>query len=259
MRILLVGDVIAQPGLAAIERFLPQLRRERTIDFVVANGENMAAGLGLTVANAQDLLAAGVDVITSGNHIWDRQEIAEFMGQGQPVLRPLNYPEAAPGSGYVMRKDVLVVSLLGRINIDCVDCPFARIADLLDGLPDKPAVSIVDFHALDPMEKAAMGWYLDGRVSAVVGTHTHMPTADARLLPTGTAFVGDIGMVGPYNSVGGVEVEAVITRFRTRLPPGYVGYKAASGPIIFNSVLVEADEETGKAVSITRVDEMVEI
>ncbi|MFQ5610581.1 MAG: YmdB family metallophosphoesterase [Anaerolineae bacterium] len=259
MRILLVGDVIAQPGLAAIERFLPQLRRERALDLVVANGENVAAGLGLTIADAQALFAAGVDVITSGNHIWDRREIVEFMEQGQPVLRPLNYPEGAPGSGYAISKDVLVVSLLGRINIDSVDCPFARIADLLDELPDRPAVSVVDFHALDPMEKVAMGWYLDGRVSAVVGTHTHIPTADVRLLPAGTAFVGDIGMVGPYNSVAGVEIEPAIARFRTRLPPGFLGFRAASGPVMFNSVLVDVDEESGQAVDITRVDEMVEL
>lgn len=260
MRLLLVGDVIAQPGIAAVQRRLAQLRRERGIDFVVANGENAApTGLGLTVADAQSLFAAGVDVITSGNHIWDRREIVEFMEQGQPVLRPLNYPEPAPGKGHIIRDGVLVVSLLGRIHIDSVDCPFARIDALLEGLTEKWVVSVVDFHAMDTLEKGAMGWYLNGRVSAVAGTHTHVPTADARLLPGGTAFVSDLGMVGPYNSVMGIEVAPVIARFRTRLPPGYLGFKAASGPVAFNSVLVDVDEKTGKAVAINRVDERIEI
>jgi len=259
MRILFVGDIIAQPGLDAVQGLLPRLRREHEIDLVIANGENVASGLGLTVANAQALFAAGVDVITSGNHIWDRPEILDFMEEGQPVLRPLNYPAGVPGRGYTIHGGVLVVNLLGRVNVEVVDCPFAGISALLDGLPARPAISVVDFHALDPMEKVTMGWYLDGRVSAVVGTHTHIPTADARLLSRGTAFVSDIGMVGPYNSVAGVEIGPAIARFQTRLPPGYLGYKAASGPVLFNSVLVNIDADSGKASGIRRLDVEVEI
>ena len=258
MRILFIGDVIAQCGLEAIIHLLPQLQKDNQIDFVVANGENMAQGLGLTPSNAQDLFSAGVDVITSGNHIWQHREIVAYMNDGHPVLRPLNYPEPAPGRGYVIRNNVLVVSLLGRMHIDSIDCPFARISSLFDLLNDKPRFCVVDFHALDPMEKMAMGWYLDGRVSAVVGTHTHIPTADARLLPKGTAYVSDIGMVGPYNSVVGIDVELAIARFRTRLPPSYLGFKAASGPIVFNSVIVELHDESGNATSITRLDMVID-
>jgi hypothetical protein len=259
MRILFLGDVIAQPGLDAVQSLLPSLRREHEIDLVIANGENVASGLGLTVANAQALFAAGVDVITSGNHIWDRPEILDFMEEGQPVLRPLNYPAGVPGRGYTIHNGVLVVNLLGRVNVDVVDCPFAGISALLDGLPERPTITVVDFHALDPMEKVAMGWYLDGKVSAVVGTHTHIPTADARLLSRGTAFVSDIGMVGPYNSVAGVEIEPAIARFQTRLPPSYLGYKAAPGPVLFNSVLVDIDADSGSASGIKRLDVEIEI
>lgn len=259
MRILVMGDVIAQPGLEAVRSLLADLCREHEIDLVIANGENVANGLGLTVADARDLFASGVDVITSGNHIWDRPEILDFMEAGQPVLRPLNYPMGVPGRGYIITNGVLVVNLLGRVNVEVVDCPFAAISSLLDSLRERPTISVVDFHALDPMEKVAMGWYLDGRVSAVVGTHTHIPTADARLLSKGTAFISDIGMVGPFNSVAGVEIEAAIARFQTRLPPGYLRYKAAPGPVLFNSVLVDIDAETGMASQIKRLDVEVEI
>lgn len=259
MRVLVIGDVIAQPGLDAVRVLLPRLRQEHGIDLAIANGENVASGLGLTVANARDLFAAGVDVITSGNHIWDRPEILDFMEEGQPVLRPLNYPAGVPGRGYTIHNGVLVVNLLGRVNVDVVDCPFTGVSTLLSALPERPIISVVDFHALDPMEKVAMGWYLDGRVSAVVGTHTHIPTADARLLSKGTAFVSDIGMVGPYDSVAGVEIEPAIRRFKTRLPPGFLGYKAAPGPVLFNSVMVEIDADSGRALNIRRLDVEVEI
>jgi calcineurin-like phosphoesterase len=164
-----------------------------------------------------------------------------------------------PGQGYTIHSGVLVGNLLGRVNVDVVDGPFAGISSLVEKLSVRPTISVVDFHALDPMEKVAMGWYLDGKVSAVVGTHTHIPTADARLLSKGTAFVSDIGMVGPYNSVAGVEIEPAIARFRTRLPPGYLGYKVAPGPVLFNSVLVEIDAESGKASDISRLDVEIEI
>jgi calcineurin-like phosphoesterase len=159
----------------------------------------------------------------------------------------------------VIRNNVLVVSLLDRIHIDSIDCPFARITNLFDSLDTRPQICVVDFHALDPMEKVAMGWYLDGRVSAVVGTHTHIPTADARLLPKGTAFISDIGMVGPYNSVVGIDVKPAIARFRTRLPPGYLGFKAAPGPIVFNAVLVDVHDQSGNETNITRLDMVIDL
>ncbi|MBW8012049.1 MAG: YmdB family metallophosphoesterase [Chloroflexi bacterium] len=259
MRILAIGDIIAQPGIKALQALLPRLRKEHEIDLVIANGENAAFGLGITIENAKDIFSTGVDVITSGNHIWDRKEIVELMDAGEPVLRPLNYPDGLPGRGFTIHNDVMVVSLLGRNNLENVDCPFTGVTHLLDNLEDKPKMIVVDFHALEPFEKMAMGWHLNGKVSAVLGTHTHIPTSDARVLPDGTAYVSDIGMVGPLNSVAGVEIEPAVKRFVTRLPPSYIGFKAAPGPVMFNSVMLNVDEETGKAINITRLDVEVEI
>lgn len=259
MRILAVGDIISQPGLKALQKLLPGLRQEHEIDMVIANGENAALGLGITIKNAKDMFSAGVDVITSGNHIWDKKEIVELMDAGEPIIRPLNYPEGLPGRGYTTHNGVLVVNVLGRNNLENVDCPFMGMTRLLDNLEDKPKMIIVDFHALEPFEKMAMGWHLAGKVSAVVGTHTHIPTADARVLSGGTAYVSDLGMVGPRDSVAGVEIESAVKRFVTRLPPSYIGFKAAPGPVMFNSVLIDVDADTGKAINISRLDVEVEV
>ena len=248
----MIGDVIGKPGRRAVASLLPGLRDDLALDLVVANGENSAGGFGITSETADELLSAGVDVITSGNHIWDQKEIIPHLDSDLPVLRPLNYPPGAPGRGSLRVGDTLVVNLLGRVFVGNWDCPFRAIDQLLNETPDPPKAVVVDLHAEATSEKVAMGWYLDGRVSAVVGTHTHVPTADARILPKGTAYVSDLGMVGAANSVIGVQIGEVLERFLTQTPRRL--QVATKGPFVFNSVMIEIDPETGKSPNITRVD-----
>ncbi|MDZ7378800.1 MAG: TIGR00282 family metallophosphoesterase [candidate division KSB1 bacterium] len=250
MRVLFIGDVIGKPGRRALQVLLPSLRRELTPDLVIANGENAAGGNGLTLDTAHEILSAGVDVITSGNHIWDQKEFLPHLDGELPVLRPLNYPPGVPGKGYLQRGEVVVVNLQGRTFMAPIDCPFRTADDLLHRLTHARII-IVDFHAEATSEKQAMGWYLDGRVSAVLGTHTHVPTADPRILPKGTAFVTDVGMCGPYNSIIGVEVQDVLERFLLQTPKRFT---VASGPAVLNAVLVDIDDQSGRALSIVRVD-----
>ena len=255
MRVLMIGDVIGRPGRRAVEALLPGLRDEYGIDLVVANGENAAAGFGITLDTAQELFDCGVDVITSGNHIWDQKEIIPHLDDtGLPILRPLNYPSTAPGRGYVSAKGAIVVSLIGRVFVGNYDCPFRAMDALLDELEGRSRVILVDFHAEATSEKAAMGWYLDGRVSVVVGTHTHVGTVDTSLLLQGTAYVSDLGMVGPSHSVIGSTIEDVMERFLNQTPRRLT---VASGAVKFGSVMVDIDESTGRATQITRVDREV--
>ena len=256
MRILMIGDVVGRGGRQAVALLLPRLRRERAIDFVVANGENAAGGRGLTPATANDLFQAGVDVITSGNHIWKQREIVPYLDHEPRVLRPLNYPPGVPGHGHVIYRDVLVINLIGRVFLGNFDEPFRRVDELLARLEYQPTVVVVDFHAEATSEKVLAGWYLDGRVSAVFGTHTHVPTCDHRVLPQGTAHVSDVGMVGPLNSVLGVEPERIKAHLTTLMPAHFT---LAEGPISFNSVLVEVDEFRGRAVSVERLDRVVDV
>lgn len=255
MRILMIGDVIGRPGRRAVQVLLPNLRQEYSIDLVIANGENAAGGLGLTRETAEELFASGIDVITSGNHIWDHKEIIPSLDSELAILRPLNYPPGVPGRGYLTKGKVLVVNLLGRTFIGNFDCPFRAMDQLLEELVDKPPVIIADFHAEATSEKVAMGRYLDGRVSAVLGTHTHVGTIDARLLPEGTAYVTDVGMTGPLESVIGDDADAVIRRFLTQLPHRL---SVGKGSVVLNSVLVEVEESTGVAKSIVRIDKETE-
>ncbi len=254
MRILVIGDIIGKPGREAVRELLPDLLHEYRLDLVVANGENTAGGLGLTPDTAQDLFDYGIDVITSGNHIWHHKEILPYLDGNLPILRPLNYPPAAPGRGYLFRDNVLVVNLIGRTFIGDFDCPFRAMDKLLAEFNDKAKVIIVDFHAEATSEKVAMGWYLDGRVSALLGTHTHVGTIDSRILSRGTAYVTDIGMVGPKDSVIGDDVDSVLKRFLTliprRLPVG-------KGRVSFDAIFVEVDEDTGKAIAIKRIGRLV--
>jgi metallophosphoesterase (TIGR00282 family) len=206
--ILAIGDLVGKPGRKAISQLLPGLRQQYGLDLVIANAENAAGGVGLTLATAKELLGGGVDVLTSGNHIWAQKEIIPYLDSDMPILRPLNYPPGVPGKGYLVIKGVAVVNLMGRVFIGDFDCPFRAMDQLLAKL--EPKIIIVDFHAEATSEKVAMGRYLDGRVSAVLGTHTHVGTIDAQLLPKGTAYVSDIGMTGPIDSVIGDDVEAVI-------------------------------------------------
>jgi len=255
LRILMVGDVIGRPGRRAIRTMVPGLRREHAVDLVIANGENAAGGLGLTKETAEELFEAEVDVITSGNHIWDQREIIPTLDSELAILRPLNYPPGVPGRGYLVIGALLVVNLIGRTFMGNFDCPFRAMDQLLDGLADRTPVIIVDFHAEATAEKVALGWYLNGRVSAVLGTHTHVGTTDARLLPKGTAFITDVGMTGPIDSVIGDDTDAVIRRFLTQLPHRLA---VGKGSVILNSVLVEVEEGTGRAKSIIRIDREVE-
>ena len=252
MRFLMVGDVVGRPGRRGVKAVLPRLREELGVDLVIANGENAAAGRGLTEGTALEIFDAGVDVITSGNHIWDQKEAYGLLEGEAPVLRPLNYPKDVPGRGLLQHGKVTIVNLQGRTFMVDLDCPFRAVDAALAGLP-KESVIVVDMHGEATSEKVAMGWYLNGRVSAVLGTHTHVPTADTHILPGGTAFVTDVGMVGPSESVIGNEIEAVINRFLTQLPTR-MPVAEASQAIQFNSVLVEVDEATGQARSIARVD-----
>ncbi len=255
MRILMIGDIIGRPGRRAIRRLVPEVREEMGIDLVIANAENTAGGFGLTLETAYELLESGVDVMTSGNHVWDQKEIVPHMDEGLPLVRPANYPDA-PGRGYLVHDGVMVLNLMGRVFMPPLDCPFRTATGILNDVVDDdgPKVILVDFHAEATSEKQAMGWYLDGRVSAVVGTHTHVGTVDTRILPMGTAYVSDVGMTGPVDSVIGSEADAVLDRFLTGLPHRLT---VAGGPVMMNSVVIEVDPETGKASSIKRLDRTV--
>jgi hypothetical protein len=247
----MIGDVVGRPGRKVVQKLVPRLRCEHNIDLVIGNGENAAGGIGLTLETARELLDAGVDVITSGNHIWHHKEIIPYLDSEIPLLRPLNFPPGVPGRGYLVIGQAMVINLVGRIFLGHFDCPFRAMDRLLEELENKPPVIVVDFHGEATSEKVALGRYLDGRVSAVLGTHTHIGTIDAKLLPKGTAFVTDVGMVGPSNSVIGVDVGAVIGRFLTLMPHRL---SVGKGNLILNSVLVEVEEESGKAKHISRID-----
>jgi len=253
--ILAVGDIIGRPGRRAVNELLPGLREQYGLDLVIANAENTAGGLGLTPTTANELIDAGVDVLTSGNHIWAQKEIIPYLDGEMPILRPLNYPPGVPGRGYMVKGQALVVNLIGRTFIGNFDCPFRAMDQLLAELERKPPVIIIDFHAEATSEKMAMGRYLDGRVSAVLGTHTHVGTIDTQLLPQGTAYVTDIGMTGPIDSVIGDDTEAVLQRFLTIIPHRL---SVGQGKVMLNAVLVRVDDNSGKAMSIDRIYQEVE-
>ena len=254
VKILFVGDIFGSAGRRIVADHLNDIIQTQNIDLVVANGENAAAGFGITPRLADELLGLGVNVLTSGNHIWDKKEILEYIGRQPRLLRPDNYPKGAPGSGVYLGStargvDYAVINLQGRTYLPNIDCPFRRADAILSSLGEGVRIRLVDFHAEVTSEKVALGWHLDGRATAVLGTHTHVPTADERILPGGTAYQTDVGMTGPYDSVIGVQKEAAIGRFLygmpTRLEPASENPRLAS-------VIIEADETTGKAVSIRR-------
>jgi len=251
--ILAIGDVIGKPGRKALNQLLPSLRRQYGIDLVIVNGENAAGGIGLTLDTAGEMLDAGADVLTSGNHIWMHREIYPYLDSDMPILRPLNYPPGVPGRGYLVIGKVAVVNIIGRVFVGDFDCPFRAMDTLLSELEEK--IIIVDFHAEATSEKVAMGRYLDGRVSAVVGTHTHVGTTDTQILPRGTAYVSDIGMTGPLDSVIGDDTDAAIQRFLTSMPHRL---SVGRGKTALNGILVKVDDDTGKALSIERIYQEVE-
>ena len=255
----MVGDVVGKPGRKALARLLPEIRTEFEVDFVVVNGENAAAGFGLTDDTADDLFSAGANVISGGNHTFDKREFIPSLDGELPMLRPANYPASTPGRGMVRIGSTAVINLQGRVFMpEGLDSPFTTVDRLLNELEEEaPKVILVDFHTEATSEQAAMGWYLDGRVTAVVGTHTHVPTADPKVLPRGTAFVTDLGMTGPVYSVIGSRVEDVLTRFLTAMPQRL--NVAEDGPVQMNSVLIDVDERIGLATAIQRVDRTLEL
>ncbi|MDF9407431.1 MAG: hypothetical protein A4E52_01296 [Pelotomaculum sp. PtaB.Bin013] len=255
MRLLMIGDVVGRPGRTAVQVNLTELKHEHELDMVIANGENAAGGNGISRETAQELFSAGVDVLTMGNHVWNKKEALEYINHEKRIVRPANYPPGTPGNGvniYETRRKVkvAVINLSGRAFMQAIDCPFRKVDELLKNLSDKAKVIVVDFHAEATSEKIAMGWYLAGRVSAVCGTHTHVQTADERILPGGTAYITDLGMTGPCESVIGAKKEIVIKRFITQIP---LKFEVASGLFQFNGVIIEIDEITGEAVSISRI------
>lgn len=260
IKILFIADIVGKPGRRTVKQILPDLREEEGIDFVVANGENMTSGHGMTKGCMDELLESGVDFFTSGNHIWKKPEFFTELGKKEtPVVRPANYPEDSPGVGYKIVKTkfgkLLIVNLLGREGINSnVESPFKTIDEILEKTKGKYDISLVDFHAEVTSEKVAFGLYLDGRVNAVVGTHTHVPTADARILKKGTAYISDAGMTGPIESVLGVRADIIIELFTTGIPQKF--YHETEGPCVFNSVIVEL-EKKGKIIQIRRIDKEI--
>jgi 2',3'-cyclic-nucleotide 2'-phosphodiesterase len=255
IRILFIGDIVGRPGRELMRRGLSALIDYHHVDLVVANVENAAAGFGITREIGDELLAWGVDVMTSGNHVWDRKEAITYIGAESRLLRPANYPSAVPGHGsYVARTrqghSVGVINVMGRVFMLDIDDPFTAVLREIEAIGQRARVILVDFHAEATSEKAAMGWHLDGKVSAVIGTHTHVQTADERLLPKGTAYLTDVGMTGPHDSIIGVEIDAALGRFLNAMPARFE--TAAANPRL-NAVVIEADESTGLASDIERL------
>lgn len=254
MNILMIGDVFAKPGRKMLQSVLPELKNKYAADLTVVNGENAAGGNGITRKVLEELKQAGVDVITSGNHIWGQKEVLEFIDEEPHLLRPANYPPGTPGKGCctidVHGAKVGVVNLAGRTFMPNMDCPFRKADELINALSDECKIILVDFHAEATSEKLALGWYLDGRTSAVVGTHTHIQTADERLLPAGTAYITDLGMTGPWDSVIGVDKDIIVQSFLTCRPARFA---TAKGSVVLAGVIIEVEEATGRAIRIERI------
>src|SRR6202030_1396112 len=260
MRILFIGDIFGRPGRSIVKDRLPGIVRDQAVDVIIANGENSAAGFGITPALAEELFELNIDVITTGNHVWDKREIVDYFqmvegnghGPQRRLLRPANYPSDMPGwglyQGQKAKVPYAVINLQGRVFMASNDDPFRTADQLLQKI--KAKVILVDMHAEATSEKISLGWYLDGRVTAVLGTHTHIPTADERVLPQGTAYITDVGMTGPYDSVIGVTKETVLDKFLTQMP---ARFNAAEKDARLTAVLIQADPETGRAIRIERL------
>ena len=255
MKILFIGDIVGKPGRRAVAELAPSLIAEKKIDFVIANCENAAAGFGVTREIVEELYASRIDVLTSGNHIWNKKEALEFIAEYKNLLRPANYSSKSPGSGVNVfstpqGESVGVLNLAGRIFMQPSNCPFETAKNIIADLKSKTKIIIVDFHAEATSEKKALGWYLDGEVSAVLGTHTHVQTADNEVLPSGTAYISDAGMTGPFDSVIGVKKETIIERFLTNVPNKF---DVAKGDVRLQGVLLDINAQNGRANSIERI------
>jgi 2',3'-cyclic-nucleotide 2'-phosphodiesterase len=254
MNLLFIGDIFASPGRGIVARHVSRIVEGNQIDLVIANAENSAGGFGITPLIAEELLSLGIGVLTTGNHVWDKKEIYDYFARQPKLLRPANYPDELPGNGLYIaeaRNGVrcAIINLQGRTHMPVINDPFRKADQILANLDATVKVRFVDFHAELTSEKMAMGWHLDGRVTAVIGTHTHIPTADTRILPGGTAYQTDVGMTGPYDSVIGVEKDIILRRFLTALP---VRMEAAKHGVELHSVIIEVDEKTGKSTGVRR-------
>ncbi|MEN6411174.1 MAG: TIGR00282 family metallophosphoesterase [Veillonellales bacterium] len=259
MNVMLIGDICGRPGRQTAAHFIPKLKEQYQLDLIIANGENSAGGVGITAPVFSELLAMGIQVVTTGNHIWDKKEIFDFIDGANRLIRPANYPPGTPGVGFYVVQikglNVGIVNLAGRVFMPPIDCPFRAIDSILHEIGGKCDIVIIDFHAETTSEKMALGWYLDGKVSCVVGTHTHVQTADERILPKGTAYITDLGMVGPRNGILGVNKEPVLKKFLTGLP---VRFSVANGASLFCALILEIDEESGQATNILRIQEFLD-
>jgi metallophosphoesterase (TIGR00282 family) len=256
MRILFIGDIFGKPGREIARRAVPALVEQESLDFVIANVENSAAGFGVTGDVAETILGYGVDAMTTGNHVWDKKEVLDYIPRQPKLLRPANFPAGVPGRGSYLGQTrtgepIGVINVMGRIFMQPLDDPFAIVLKEIEAMRARARVIIVDFHAEATSEKVAMGWHLDGRVTAVFGTHTHVQTADDRILPKGTAYLTDAGMTGPHDSIIGVTTEIALGRFLTSMP---ARFESATGPGRLNAVIVTADQATGKATALQRLN-----
>lgn len=255
MKVLFIGDIVGKTGRNAVKALLPSVVNKYKVDLVVANGENAAGGFGITDKIADELFGYGVHVITTGNHVWDKKEFIPQISKIDRVLRPLNYPPGVPGYGSILYsmnngKKVAIINLSGRVFMSNIDCPFRTGKEEVEKLLEHTGIIIIDFHAEATSEKIAFSYYMDGKVSAVIGTHTHVQTADEKILPGGAAFITDVGMTGPAHSVIGIEIDQIIQRFLTNIP---MRFETAKGEGVFSAVVVEINEETGKATAIQRL------
>ncbi len=256
MRILFLGDIVGRPGREITKKLIEKFKEKEKIDVVIANGENAAAGSGLTPRLAEELFSNKIDILTSGDHIWKKREIYELLDSTDRILRPANYPPGSPGKGFTVVEfggiKVGVINLIGRVFMEAVDCPFRGVRQILKEIGKETNVIIVDVHAEATSEKIALGWFLDGKVSAVLGTHTHVQTADEKILPEGTAYITDVGMTGPFSGVIGRTKESILERFIAQLPNKFV---MAENDVEMHGVILDIDEKTGKATGIKRVQE----
>lgn len=254
MKFLAIGDLVGIAGINELKKKLPQIKQEEKIDFIIVNGENSAEGMGITERNFEEILSQNIDVITMGNHTWGKKDIFKFIDHPK-LIRPANYPKGVVGKGYNIyicnNKKIAVINLIGRVDINVLsENPFIIAKEIIQKIQKQVDIIIVDFHAEATAEKIAMGHYLDGKATAVFGTHTHVQTADEKILPGGTAYITDIGMTGPKNSVIGMDIQASIKRFETTLPERY---KIATGECILNGIIIDVDDETNKAINIKRI------
>jgi metallophosphoesterase (TIGR00282 family) len=256
MKILFIGDIVGKPGRRAVRELLPGIVEDNRIDLVIANCENAAAGFGVTGEIVEELYGRQIDVLTSGNHIWDKKEILESVDEDETLLRPANYPPGVPGKGSAVVStrggvQVGVLNLAGRVFMQSLDCPFRTADQEIEQLKKRTRIIIVDMHAEATSEKIALGWYLDGRVTAVLGTHTHVQTADERILPGGTACITDVGMTGPFDSVIGIKKDSILERFLLQMPNKF---EIAKGDVRLQGVIVECDPASGRSLSIQRLN-----